>query len=365
MPLTRLLRLPLRLFGLASLVVALAVTASLPLVNVLALGYLTEASGRVARSGRWRDGVFGLGPAAWLVALAGCGWLCTLPIRLVSGMRRDALLLLGTGSTAEEPARSVVFLNVALGLLTAGLTVLLLLALLATGSVSGKGNREAADDRKPLLATARDGLLEFLSALRLPRLFRLGVGAWLGGLAWLALPGSILFLATKVPGNAAVLPMLLGTVLLVPAANALPLLQAKFAATGHWREFLDRPGHRLRFRCAPWASVLSVAATLIASLPLYLLKIELPPRELVWLPGLLFIGLLWPARILSGWAVHRAESAPHPRAWPWIWLARLSVVSLGLAYGGWLWIMQYLSWSGPWEFLHQHAFLLPAPASGW
>jgi hypothetical protein len=351
----------LRLFGLLSLTVALAVAASLPLANLLALGYLAEASGRVARSGRWRDGVFGLGPAAWLGALAGCGWVCTLPLRLVSGMRRDALLLSGTGPETAEPARSVVVLTVVLGLLTAGLTVLLLLAVVATGHVHGR----ESGTRKPFPATVRDGLLVFLAGLRLPRLLRLGAISWLGGAAWLALPGSILCLATRVPGNAAILPMLLGTALLVPAATGLPLVQAKFAATGRWQEFLDRPGHRLRFRHAPGASAVAVAATLAASLPLYLLKIELPPRELVWLPGLFFIGLLWPARILSGWAVRRAEVTPRPRAWPWTTLARLVVVPLGLAYGIWLWLMQYLSWSGPWEFLHQHAFLLPAPASGW
>src|SRR5262245_49199645 len=44
------------LFGLASLIGCLAVLAAIPLLNFLSLGYLLEASGRVASSGRLRDG---------------------------------------------------------------------------------------------------------------------------------------------------------------------------------------------------------------------------------------------------------------------------------------------------------------------
>src|SRR5205809_278239 len=44
------------LFGLASLLACLAVLAAIPIVNFLSLGYLLEASGRVAKSGRLRDG---------------------------------------------------------------------------------------------------------------------------------------------------------------------------------------------------------------------------------------------------------------------------------------------------------------------
>ena len=43
------------LFGLASLVFLLSVTAAVPIVNLYVLGYLLEVEGRVARSGRLRD----------------------------------------------------------------------------------------------------------------------------------------------------------------------------------------------------------------------------------------------------------------------------------------------------------------------
>jgi len=94
---------------------------------------------------------------------------------------------------------------------------------------------------------------------------------------------------------------------------------------------------------------------------LYLLKIELTPRDLAWLPGLFFILLLWPAKILAGWAIYRAQQNPLPRVWIWTWPARIVLLIAGLAYGLWIWTMQYLSWSGTGSFLEQHAFLLPAP----
>ena len=51
-------------FGVLSLFVGLAMLAAVPVVQFLSLGYLLEASGRVARSGRLRDGALGVRPAA-------------------------------------------------------------------------------------------------------------------------------------------------------------------------------------------------------------------------------------------------------------------------------------------------------------
>src|SRR5207248_6836350 len=43
------------LFGIACLILLLAVIAAIPVVNFLALGYLLEVEGRLARSGKLRD----------------------------------------------------------------------------------------------------------------------------------------------------------------------------------------------------------------------------------------------------------------------------------------------------------------------
>src|SRR4051812_8010221 len=44
------------LFGLASLLLTLALVAAIPVANLVSFGYLLDASGRVANSGRLRDG---------------------------------------------------------------------------------------------------------------------------------------------------------------------------------------------------------------------------------------------------------------------------------------------------------------------
>src|SRR4051794_20185245 len=51
-------------FGLISLVLGLAILAALPVVQFASLGYLLESAGRVARTGRLRDGLIGVRLAA-------------------------------------------------------------------------------------------------------------------------------------------------------------------------------------------------------------------------------------------------------------------------------------------------------------
>jgi len=344
------LRCAAYLFGVASLVAGLAVLSSIPVLNFLAFGYLLEAAGRTARSGRWRDGIFGHREAALLGAVALAGWMLVLPIRFISSLWRDADLL---GAAAP----SIRITGALLLLLTGGLLVVVVLGLLGVGYVHGRD----LPGQSRFLSRGRDGLLALLVDLRLPRLFTLGLCGWIGGFAWLVLPIGVFYAASRIPSNAAVLVMGIGLILLVPVATSLPLVQARFAASRRFRDLFDWPGQRRSFQQAPLASLVAVLATFLAALPLYLLKIELTPRDLAWLPGLFFILLLWPAKILAGWAIYRAEQNPLPRPGIWTWSARLLLITAGLAYGLLIWTMQYLSWSGARSFLEQHAFLLPAP----
>ena len=100
------------------------------------------------------------------------------------------------------------------------------------------------------------------------------------------------------------------------------------------------------------------------ALPLHLLKIELVPRELGWLPSLVFVALLLPARILVGWAMARTRRRAEPAAWPWRWLARIGLVPVALAYAGVVYLSQFTSWHGIASLYAQHAFLLPVPPLG-
>src|SRR5262249_1715927 len=86
---------------------------------------------------------------------------------------------------------------------------------------------------------------------------------------------------------------------------------------------------RAAFKRAPWAFAFSFVVTLLFALPLYLLKVEMIPREAAWLPSLVFIVFIFPARLLTGWAYGRSERRGHPPPWGLRWLGRG-----GLGVGG-------------------------------
>ena len=72
------------MFGLVSLIIGLSILATLPLLQFLSLGYLLEASGRVIRSGRIRDGFIGVRKTGRVGSVAAGVFLTLLPVRLCS-----------------------------------------------------------------------------------------------------------------------------------------------------------------------------------------------------------------------------------------------------------------------------------------
>ena len=112
------------------------------------------------------------------------------------------------------------------------------------------------------------------------------------------------------------------------------------------------------------AFLVALLFTLVLALPLYLLKIEIVPREAAWLPSLLFVVSIFPARLLTGWAMARSSDRRAPRPWLWRWASRLAMVPLVLFYVLLVYFTQYLSWYGVWSLYEQHAFLVPAPFLG-
>src|SRR4051812_29650427 len=69
------------LLGAASLLFGLSILAAFPVVQFLSLGYLLEASARVARTGRLRDGWIGVRRAGRVGVVVAGAWLCLLPVR--------------------------------------------------------------------------------------------------------------------------------------------------------------------------------------------------------------------------------------------------------------------------------------------
>lgn len=352
-----------RLLGFAGIIVSLAVVSAIPFLNLLSLGYLLEASARVGKSGRLRDGFIGIERFADGARIVLACWIWILPIRLVDSFRRDAELI-APGSDR------VVSLRITLVILTLLIGAHLIRACLRGGKwrhfiwpAPIRFLRELAGDidSAPLRARVRS----FWRDLNLIHFFRLGALGFAGAFLWLLLPVLILLLAANIPNpGLATLVSLAGSLFLGVVVLYLPFLQTRFAMTGAFREFFSLAATRERFTRAPLAFWFALFITLLFALPLYLLKIELTPNEVAWLPNLVFVLFIFPARLLLGWALSRAERYPARRFWLSRWTARLAAIPVVATYAFVVWLSQYLSWHGSLSLLEQHAFLVPAPLLG-
>jgi hypothetical protein len=357
-----LLSVPEWLFGVAALFMGLAVLAALPVLQFLSLGYLLEAGGRVARTGKLRSGFIGVRLAARLGGMVLGSWLLLLPVRFVADLARSAAIIDPDGPVAANWRRGLLiligltFVHIAAACARGGklryfvwpFNVLWLLRRLFRGGY---------------YVEARDAVWDTFLALRLPYYFWLGVRGFVGAFAWLVLPISLLALS-RGPFGGATLAGFLGALLLAVVLLYLPFLQMRLAATNRLRAVFAWGAVRADFRRAPWAFTLAFVVTLLFAVPLYLLKIEIVPREAAWLPSLVFIVFMFPARLLTGWALARAARRPAPRHWFFRWTGRLPLLPAAAFYVLIVFFTQYTSWNGIWSLYEQHAFLVPVPFFG-
>ena len=349
-------------FGLCCVMGVLAVLATIPVVQILSLGYLLEVTGRIARSGCIRDGFVGVRKAAQVGSLVVGAWLCLQPLRFVSEMWNSARLIDPESTVTQNWRRALVVL-----------TVLMACHILWAWARGGKLRhflwpapirffKALATPNK--IATARDAVWDYVISLRLGHYAWLGLRGFVGAMIWLALPVSMLAIASRLPPIVGVLCGLLGGLLMMITIAYLPFLQANFAAENRFAAMFDLSAAHRVYNRAPIACWLGLLATLAFALPLYLLKIELTPREVAWLPALAFVLFMFPARLLVGWAVGRARRREQPRFFLFGWIAYLAAGPLLAFYVFITYFTQYLSWYGVWSLYEQHAFLLPAPFLG-
>jgi hypothetical protein len=344
------------LFGSVALLLILAILAAMPVLQFLSLGYLLEAGGRIARTGRLRAGFFGARRAAQLGTMVLGTTLVLLPVQLVSSFWLSAELIDPDGPVAHRWRK--------------GLTVLTILVALHIALACARGGKlryflwpfgnpfwfYRRVRQGGYLGTARDAVWDFVTALRLPYYFWLGLRGFVGGFVWLALPVTLLAAGRQVP------PLgFLGGALLVCVLLYLPFLQMHFAAQNRLRALFALGVVRDMYRGAPWAFAFSFFITLAFAVPLYLLKIEILPREAAWLPSIVFIAFIYPARLLTGWAYARALRQSLPRHAIFRWTGRLAMLAAAVAYGIIVYFTQFIAWSGIWSLYEQHAFLLPVP----
>ncbi len=349
-------------FGAISLIVCLSIVATIPVVQLLSLGYLLEVSGRVARVGRLRSGFIGIRKAARLCGIALGVTILMTPLWLASSLRMAAHLI----DPASPAARRWDFAIAVLSLLVA--------LQIATGALRGARLRHFLWPRpmqsvRFVLAPgaygrARDAVWDFTLGLRLEKYFWLGLRGFVGAVVWLVLPVTMLAMASRLrPGVGTIVGLLGGGVLSLVLLH-LPFLQARFAQQNRLAAMFELRALRQQFARAPIAFFVALFFTLVSALPLYLLKIEIVPREAAWLPSLLFVISIFPARLSTGWALSRSAKRDAARHWFWRWASRLAMLPLAVAYVFLVYFTQYLSWYGVWSLYEQHAFLVPAPFLG-
>ena len=343
------------LFGFSSLLLALSILSTIPLLQFLTLGYLLEVSGRVAKSGRLRDGFIGVRTAARLGGIALGSFLLWLPLYGISYLADRARIIDSSGTIAH--------------LWESWLVVLTTLFVLHVIAACLKGGRLRSffwpfniiwllrlSLRRNVFALARDSLWKTVTALRLPYYFWLGFRGFFGAFLYLVIPLILL-------GQSQGLPVLkiLGGVLLGLVVLDLPFLQTRFARDGRFRAFFQLCAIRRDFRYAPVAFSLALSVHLLFAMPLYVLKIEMIPGDLLYLEGLIFLAFIFPTRLLDGWAYSRPTRGQHPRFWVVRWTSRLSVLPVILAYVLIVFASQYIGWNGVSGLYEQHAFLIPVP----
>jgi hypothetical protein len=343
-------------FGTAILILGLAVLAAIPVLQFLSFGYLLEVSGRIGRTGRLRDGFIGYRQAARIGSILLGAGLMVLPLQLVSSLWLSAELIDPGGGTAFGWRIALVVLSILAGLhiaLACACGGRLRYFLFPFLNPLWLGLRLA---KGGYFTQARDAIWDFAASLRLHYYFWLGLRGFIGSFLWLAVPVTMLAVGRKLP-----LIGVLGWLWLLIVLLYVPFLQVQFAAQNRWRALFDIAGVRQHYRKAPWAFAFAFFVTLSFALPLYLLKIEMIPREAAWLPNLVFIVFIFPARLLTGWSFGRAEQRPTPRHWFFRWTGRLMMLTFSAIYGVVVYFTQFVAWGGIWSLYEQHAFLLPVP----
>lgn len=350
-------------FCILSLIVLLASLTAIPIVQLIALGYLLDVSGRLKSGVKLRDSLPQLREAGVVGMAVIAIFIAALPTRLLTHWESVAQVI----DAYSEQAK---FLRVAAMTSSAIATFYLIWAWIRGATLRSylwpqpkRFFREAW--RWKTWKDAPDRLWEFTASFDLLRYFWLGLRGAIGTLIWLS-PSVIIIFAFR-EGETG-LAGLLGFVAILCLAFSLlylPMLQAHFASENRLTAIFERKKIRKLFRASPWSYLMAmVFALFITPIPLYLLKIEATPKEVVWLPCLVFIAFILPAKIAIGLALRRAERKQPQENWfgkVSRMTARMGILSVVTIYVIFVYVSQYTSWDGLLTWIQQHAILIPVP----
>jgi hypothetical protein len=350
-------------FRFVCLLVCLAVAASIPILQWAALGYLLEVSRRRATGRPWRETLPGLaiaGKLGWVFVPLILTWL---PAWLLANFAFQAELI-DPGSDYAARWRTV------------AMVVGFLWIIHATWALIRGGRwrdflwpapiRFLKEFFRPSTwRRVEDQLWDTLVSLQIPRLIWLGFRGWIGALAWLAIPAGLIIIGIRSDQRPIFgLISLVGFLMMWVVLLYLPFLQTSLAVQDRLRAMFTLTAIREAFKHAPWAFFISLLVTLALAIPLYLLRIETLPRELLWIPCLVFILFGLPSRIALGWAMKRGTRDISRR---WLinryvaWILQLAITPIYIVF---LYLGSLASWDGPLIVFLQHAFLTPVPFAG-
>lgn len=350
------------LFGVLSLFALLAFLAAVPILNFIALGYMLEAEGRVARTGKLRYAVPLLALAPKLGGIAMGTWIWWWIVRQVADATRDAGLI-APGTRTETAWRIglfvfsiVVSIHLVLAIARGGRLGLFFWPTPLNALWLWKQVR-----RHDYLARASRIVREFIAALRLRQHFWFGLRGLALAFAWLFVPTALFSALRDTSKPIQVVVTLFGGALLIIVLTWIPFLQAHFAAQNRWRAMFELRTIRELYRRAPVVMFLSVVLLYALSLPLYLFKVAALPQDASWLLAPIFIGTIYPARILIGWAyaqaVKREQRAAVFIRWP-LWMILMPLLGI---YVFLLFFTPAIGAAGRAVLFQHHAILLPSP----
>lgn len=351
---------------LLCLILLLGILSVIPVLQLAVLGYFLDVSGRIARGVRFGDSLYLLPQAARIGMALAAIYLWTLPIQLL-GYYAYAAELIQPGNPKAYQLRAGAMVLVGIGFLH------LIWAWARGGKLSHYLWPAPVTFVKQIWRpnfwnSVADAFWRFLTSLQMPRLVWMGLRGAVGSLAWIVIPALILIAATR-QGQTGLAGLVgfFGIMMMGAVVIYLPMLQVQFATDNRIQSMFACRRVRGAFRAAPIAFWLGTTATLLLAIPLYLLKIEATPKEVVWLTSAIFVVFMLPAHLITGWAMRRAQARqPGQRWWHQAirWSFRLLTIPIAFIYLFFVYLSQLTSWDGLTTWLQQHAFLVPVPFVG-
>ncbi len=349
-------------FGIATLVLILALVAAIPIVNFIALGYLLEAERRMALTGKIRHSIplLKMAPRAGVV---GIGLLVFLfPLHLLSSAAADARLIDAESQAAIVLSRMTIVGSVLVG-------IHLCLALFRGGRVGDflrpwrntiwlfRSLRDRSFSRH-----ADQQMRRLLSRLQLGYYLSLGWRGYIGGIVWLLIP-TLLFAAGDGQNAGAGFAILVGGVGLVFVLSWAPFLQVQFSVENRLAAMFELRKVKRLYSHAPLAWAAVTLLFYLSALPLYLFTVVVPSADAMWLVTIVFIISIFPSKLAVGWAYHRAMHREEPTGRKIRFLSRALILATLCSYVFLLFFTQFVGQHGKLVLFEHHALLLPVPVT--